>query len=311
MLAFILGALVVSARRGGGGDSEDKVDMSCACTQDNKGLPGKNGLNEDMGIYCKAWDMDEEYCKGDKYEKWCEEKWCYVDKACEFAEPTNLSNKTELYWAYGVCEGEPATCMAYSKPRPKIKPCPDSNNKQCDGKKRSQCNNEDCCMWDKKEKSCVSNGQCDDEGCKTCDKCKQAVPSVPTVKNNLPWGGTQSPDYWYNCIARWCSKYTWMGGPEQCHYETKYGCGCESMKYEECLENSEECCWSGKESGCQEKVECPRLTFSECLNYPDKCSPCGSGGCSYNCEMGPGQELSGFQSLVLDCNCNCQVTQMF
>lgn len=305
MLYLLLGALAVSAQK-------DKVPVGCVCTRDNKGVPQLNGLDAKFGEYCKAWDLDQDYCKGDKKEKWCEEKWCYVGKGCENAQPSTLKNATDLYWAYGVCEGEPATCMAYSKPRPKIKPCPDTDNgdKVCKGKKRAQCGREDCCDWDREKKTCAPNGKCDDEGCKTCDKCKQAMPSPPVVKNNLPWGNTQSPDYWYNCVARWCSQYTWMGGPEQCHYETKFGCGCESMKYEECLKD-DDCCWGGKESGCQEIVECPRLTFSECLANSDRCSPCGTGGCSYNCKMGPGQKLDGFQSLVLDENCNCKVTQMF
>lgn len=300
MWTLILGALAVNAK---------KEPVGCTCTRDNKGVPQLNGLDGDYGTYCKAWDKDQEYCKGEKYEEWCDSLWCYVGKGCDKAQPSTMKNSTDLYWAYGVCDGEPATCMAYSKPRPKIKPCPDDGgNADCEGKKRAQCNKNDKCMWDKDEKVCVGDGEDNGGGC--CNGCKMETPSPPTVKNNMPWGNTQSPDYWYNCVARWCSQYTWMGGPEQCHYETKYGCGCEAMKYDECL-NDSECCWGGKESGCQEIVECPRLTFSECLANSDRCSPCGTGGCSYNCKMGPGQTLAGFQSLVLDDQCNCKVTQMF
>merc|ERR1719203_2241052 len=104
-------------------------------------------------------------------------------------------------------------------------------------------------------------------------------------------------------------KYTWMGGIEQCHYKPEYGCGCESFKEDEC-NAQEDCCYS-KKNGCEEMVECPRLNFDQCLANADKCSPCGEGGCGYKCQMGPGQKLSGFQSLELDANCQCKVTQMF
>merc|ERR1711941_43746 len=102
-----------------------------------------------------------------------------------------------------------------------------------------------------------------------------------------------------------------MGGPGQCHYDMKYGCGCEEMDAQECR-NDSECCWSGKETGCQEKVECDRLTFEQCLQNGNKCAPCGSSGrCGYKCKMGPGQVLPGFQSLVLGDDCRCHVTQAF
>jgi len=95
-------------------------------------------------------------------------------------------------------------------------------------------------------------------------------------------------------------------------YDPKYGCACESMTKEDCVADSE-CCWSGDETGCQEKVECQRLTFEECLEHSDKCAPCGNcGKCGYKCEMGPTQPpLPGFQSLVLDEDCNCKVVQAF
>jgi len=305
MLSLLLGAFLVSA------------DDRCKCTRENNGAPGRYDMDlpEDYGMYCKAWDLTSESCVGvEKAPEWCTEKWCYVSKDCPDANPSVVfKNDTDLFWAYGHCEGEPATCMAYSKPRPKIRPCPDEKDTSspCKGKKRAMCMKDDCCEFDRKEKMCVSSGKCDDEApCKDCGECKENLPSPPTVKNNLPWGGTQSPDYWYNCVARWCSKYVWMGGAEQCHYETKYGCGCEDMKYSHCM-TDKDCCWAGSEHGCQEKVECPRLTFEECLANSDRCAPCGNGGCSYKCQMGPGQKLSGFQSLVLDNNCMCKVTQMF
>lgn len=297
MLYLLLGAWLVAA------------DKECKCNRDNMGKPAENDMDPDYGMYCKKWDLETEFCQGEDQPEWCDMAWCYVDKDCEDAQLTAVFNRTELYWSYSACKDENlAICMAYSKPTPKIKPCPDKDGgDMCAGKKRAQCMKEDKCTFDRKEKKCMMEGE--KEECKDC-KCKEEKPSPVTVKNNLPWGGTQSPDYWYNCVSKWCSKFVWMGGMEQCHYDMKYGCGCEDMKYEECMSDMD-CCWAGKETGCQEVVECPRLTFSECLANSDKCSPCGDGGCGYNCKMGPGQSLSGFQSLTLDNNCNCKVTQMF
>jgi len=295
---LLLGAWVVTA------------DTDCKCNRDNMGAPGQNNMDEDYGMYCKKWDMEMESCKGEDAPNWCDKKWCYVDAECDDAQKSVVFNNTELYWSYSACKKDNlATCMAYSKPTPKIKPCPDTDGgDMCAGKKRAVCAKSDNCEWKRTEKKCMPTGG--EEECKDCGDCKENKPSPVTVKNNLPWGGTQSPDYWYNCVSKWCSKFMWMGGVEQCHYEMKFGCGCEDMKYEQCMQDSE-CCWAGEETGCQEVVECPRLTFSECLANSDKCSPCGDGGCSYNCKMGPGQKLSGFQSLTLDANCNCKVTQMF
>jgi len=209
---------------------------------------------------------------------------------------------------------EPAECPPYENPRPPILPCDETEDckaeqaemrKTCRRKKtKKRCMACDGCTWNKEKENCGAEPV-------DCDTCV-STPSNPIIKNNMPWGGTQSPDYWYNCIMHFCQKYTWMGGIDQCHYDPKYGCGCESMTEEDCLAN-EECCWSGDETGCQEKVECPRLTFEECLENSDKCAPCGNcGRCGYKCEMGPTQPpLPGFQQLILDEDCNCKVVQAF
>lgn len=202
-------------------------------------------------------------------------------------------------------------CMAYEIPRPKILPCEDDGSNPCENskgncmknRKKRQCLKDDNCDWDEKKMKCTGSSE-------PCGPCADTVPGS-VIDNNLPWGGTQSPDYWYNCVSRWCSKYTWMGGAAQCHYDPKYGCGCEAMDEDECKSN-DECCWSGEETGCQEKVECQRLTFEQCLENSDKCAPCGTcGQCGYKCKMGPGQVLPGFQSLVLGDDCKCHVVQTF
>merc|ERR1719433_419190 len=127
--------------------------------------------------------------------------------------------------------GEPAECPPYETPRPPILPCDETEEckaeqaemrKTCRRKKtKKRCMACDGCTWNKDKENCGAEPV-------DCDTCV-STPSNPIIKNNMPWGGTQSPDYWYNCIMHFCQKYTWMGGIDQCHYDPKYGCGCESM----------------------------------------------------------------------------------
>merc|ERR1719410_1253910 len=134
----------------------------------NDGIPEKDQLyGTDWGRYCDIWDKSEK-------------EWCYVDEGCKDAQASIQFKGSGLFWSEGACEDDhKKVCMAYSKPRPKIKPCPEdeSNNSKCAQKTtQKKCERMDGCKWDGGE--CVGDGG--------SGPCQEAMPSNPVISNNLP-----------------------------------------------------------------------------------------------------------------------------
>jgi hypothetical protein len=124
-----------------------------------------------------------------------------------------------------------------------------------------------------------------------------------------PWNDTQSPDYWENCVRRFCDKHVWYGGIRECHWEPKYGCGCEAMKKDECL-GSNECEFiDDRKTGCREIIRCNELTGMQCKQQ-SKCALCDT-GCVDKCVVGPGQVGLPVLSLSLTQNCECKLEAFF
>lgn len=163
-------------------------------------------------------------------------------------------------------------------------------------------------------KKCVKRGcEWDGETCTAGEMpppMEREDPEDEPKETKWPWNGTQSPDYWENCVQVWCDKYSWYGGKKMCHWEPKYGCGCEAMQEKECIED-DECEFIGtKEVGCREKVRCKELNGGECKKNLDKCALCDK-GCVDKCKVGPGQSNLPMLSLQLTDACECKIAAFF
>lgn len=172
------------------------------------------------------------------------------------------------------------------------------------------------CKKMKYENKCVRRDGCEWDG-QACGASTAPAPVNPVDSHDdeeketkWPWNGTQSPDYWENCVQVWCDKFSWYGGKRMCHWEPKYGCGCEAMQQSEC-EASEQCEFIGsKEVGCREKVRCKELNGTECKAHSEKCSLCDK-GCVDKCVLGPGQKNLPMLSLSLTNACECKVAAFY
>lgn len=96
---------------------------SCRCTGDTSMIPEDHEYyNTDYGLSCvQPWDAPKDYCNPDHHEfvagneKWCAEKWCYVDENCvvnvgdtQFVgQPTAIFKEynISMWYSYETCGG--------------------------------------------------------------------------------------------------------------------------------------------------------------------------------------------------------------
>jgi len=154
------------------------------------------------------------------------------------------------------------------------------------------------CKEAKKKRDCGSGCNWDKDS-KTCDSSDESSESDD---------GVQGPDYWEDCVQRWCDAHVWYGGIEQCHWEPEYGCMCETLGEEDC-EDDDRCEYDEKK-GCRDKIDCESLDFDDCLTNLGQCALCGD-CCKKKCILGPNQELPWLVSLWMDDECTCRVAAIY